>query len=168
MVLTEEQKQRFTTGFNSLDTDRSGYVTVSDYEAKAESLAVLKGYTLGSPEHNAIRSQFLSIWNELQKAVDKDSDQKVNLDEFLKFAEQTSSQSDLVENIFVKGGDLVFDLADSDGDGAINFDESKPYFLLFESNLGLAAKTFAAIDRDGDGVISKEENRQLIRNSYSS
>jgi Ca2+-binding EF-hand superfamily protein len=55
-------------------------------------------------------------------------DQKVTLDEFLQFAE--SAGNNLIEDVFVKTADMVFDLADTDGDGNISFDESKSFFLL--------------------------------------
>ncbi|MGB3193280.1 MAG: EF-hand domain-containing protein [Limnoraphis sp.] len=165
MALTEEQKQKLTVGFNSLDVDRTGFVTAKDYEEKAKSLAILKGYEAGSSEYNKLSSQLMEVWTALQQAVDTDGDQKVSLDEFLKFAEDSGSS--LIEDVFVKTADMVFDLADTDGDGNISFDESKSFFLLFESNLSAAKDSFSQMDTDNNGTISKEENRELVRSIFS-
>ncbi len=165
MPLTASQKEKLKIGFNSLDVDRTGFVTAEDYEEKAKSLAIIKGYNVGSSEHNAIKSQLLEIWEKLRQAVDTDGDQKVSLDEFLQFAEKAGSN--LIEDVFVKTADMVFDLADTNGDGNISFDESKSFFLLFESNLSSAQEAFSQIDKDNDGTISKEENRELVRSTFS-
>ncbi|MFB2976227.1 EF-hand domain-containing protein [Microseira sp. BLCC-F43] len=165
MPLTASQQEKLKVGFNALDVDRTGYVSAEDYEEKAKSLAILKGYAVGSAEYNAISSQLLEIWKKLQQAVDTDGDQKVSLDEFIKFAEEAGNST--IEDVFVKTADMVFDLADSDGDGNISFEESKGFFLVFESNLGAAQATFAEIDKDKNGMISKEENRELVRSMFS-
>ena len=165
MALTEQQKSKLQVGFNSLDFDRSGFLSAEDYVEKAKSLAMLKGYEVGSSEHNAIESQLLEIWGKVQQAVDSNGDQKVTLEEFLNFADNAGTS--LIEDVFVKTTDMVFDLADTNGDGKINFNESKSFFLLFESNLGAASESFSQIDTNNIGEITKEQTREMVRSAFS-
>jgi len=165
MALTEQQKAKLQVGFNSLDFDRSGFLSAEDYIEKAKSLALIKGYEVDSSEHKAIESQFLEIWGKIQQEVDANGDQKVTLDEFINFVDKAGTG--LIEDVFIKTTDMVFDIADTNGDGKINFNESKSFFLLFESNLGAASESFSKIDQNKIGEITKEQTRAMVRSAFS-
>lgn len=179
MMLTELQKRKLKKLFDLYDVDGSGFISEADYEKMAQSQAEIQGYQPGSFEYNIIRSQFRTLWNDLQKEVDINNDGQVTLEEFLEHkAKQLSSkdfyrpfwlerQSGLQiaqsyersheEDAIAKLTNLIFERLDADGSGEISREEYKQGFLAHLSDSSLSDEIFSKLDSNGDGHLSKEE-----------
>ncbi|MGK7875537.1 MAG: EF-hand domain-containing protein [Xenococcaceae cyanobacterium] len=167
-MLTEAQAKANTLVFKRVDLNNDGYLDQSDYENRAEQVAGNLGYDYDSPECNKLKGDYIGIWNEIKSTVDKDGDGKVSLDEYLAFVDSSYSKGDVFEKRTIPLTDSLFDLLDQDKDGFISLKEFKKVDKAYQNNASVAEKVFNMIDANGDGKISKDELRQLARDSYMS
>jgi Ca2+-binding EF-hand superfamily protein len=167
-MVSQLQKSKFANEFGALDHNGNGYITADDYEAKAQELANLQGAQPSSPEYRALQERFKKNWNELQKAVDKDNDGRVTLDEYISFAQNAVGEQSFFENYVIATAASMFDLADRDKDGSISLEEYKRCSTSFNVPQGKYEQMFADYDGNGDGRIGKDELLQLVRNYYQS
>jgi Ca2+-binding EF-hand superfamily protein len=158
-MATELQKYKASTAFLLLDSDKSGSVTADDFERLAKSIASIK-YSPDSSEYRDVVEKYLSRWTELQKAVDKNSDSKVTLDEFVDYYVTIVDQPDMVNKFVVH----LFDQADVNGDGKITASEFLLLSLIFGQHPFQSAPIFYQLDADKDGSITKEE---FLNNPYA-
>ncbi|MBD2359931.1 EF-hand domain-containing protein [Anabaena minutissima FACHB-250] len=191
MALTELQKRKLKKVFDLYDVDGSGVITAADYEQMARSQAEVQGYKPGSLEYNIIRSQFRTLWNNLQKEVDFDNNGKITLEEFLEHKEKQlnfkesyrplwlerssgglqtaqSYERSPAENAIAKLSNLIFERLDVDGNGDISREEYKQGFMTHTSDSNLSDEIFTKLDLNGDRHLTKEEVLQHIHDFFYS
>jgi Ca2+-binding EF-hand superfamily protein len=190
-MLTELQKRKLKKLFDLYDIDNSGFITEADYETMAQSQAEVQGYKPGSLEYNIIRSQFRTLWNNLQKEIDFDNDGKITLEEFLEHKDKQLSfkagyrplwlerqsgdhiiaqsyERSYEEDVIAKLTNLIFQRLDVDGNGEISREEYTNGFLAHLSDESLCDEIFSKLDLNGDGYLSKEEMLQHVHNFFYS
>lgn len=188
-MLSELRKRKLKKLFDLYDVDGSGFITEADYEKMADSQAEIQGYKPGSFEYNIIRSQFRTLWKQLQKEMDVDNDGQVTLEEFLEYKDKQLSFKEGYRPLWLeqrsgtetaqayeKSGDdaiakltnLIFERLDTDSSGEISIEEYKKGFLANQSDESLSEEIFSKLDLNGDGKLDKEEVLQHVRDFFYS
>ncbi|MGC0417754.1 EF-hand domain-containing protein [Embleya sp. AB8] len=103
------------------------------------------------------------IWQRIQSAG-TDSDNKINKREWY----AAYADPSFVDQVVVPLSLLVFDLADTDGDGQLSKDEALAAFRLDGLSEADAAEAFRRLDADHDGYLTKQEIEQATRELVSS
>jgi Ca2+-binding EF-hand superfamily protein len=103
------------------------------------------------------------IWRRLQGA-DVDSNNKITKREW----HAAYGNPSIVDEVAVPLGRLVFDLADTDGDGKLGKDEALAAFRLDGLSNAEAAEAFRQLDADHDGYVTAREIEQATRDLFSS
>jgi Ca2+-binding EF-hand superfamily protein len=166
-MVSELRRKKLTKVFNTLDHDGSGVITKQDLELSAQSTAQARGYEAGSAEYQSIYDKSVTKqWNDLTK-MDGDGDGKVTLDEFIAYYDKPADDPTLSE-LITSGGEVLFDVGDSDGDGEISFENFKTMNLLWQSDEAQAEETFRKLDLNGNGSISKQEFLAHVKDFFFS
>ena len=166
-MVSELRRKKLTKAFNALDHDGSGVITQQDLELSAQSTAQVRGYKAGSPEYQSIYDKSVTKpWNDLAK-MDGDGDGKVTLDEFIAYYDKPANDPTLSE-LITSGGETLFNVGDTDGDGEISLENFKKMNLVWQSDEAQAEQTFAKLDTNGDGSINKEEFLAHVKDFFFS
>jgi juvenile hormone diol kinase len=166
-MISELRRKKLTKVFNTLDHDGKSVITKEDLELSAQSTAQVRGYEAGSPEYQSIYDKSVTKqWNDLTK-MDGDGDGKVTLDEFIAYYDKPANDPTLSE-LITSGGEVLFDVGDSDGDGEISLENFKKMNLAWQSDEAQAAVTFAKLDTSGNGSINKEEFLAHVKDFFFS
>ncbi len=132
-MLTPFQKRKLTRRFHLYDTGRTGVLRWSDMERMLENVLELSGWSMDAPQRQKFLLQARTGWQLMTTAADENFDGEVSLEEWLGFYEELFSKADH------EPGQL-------------------PPWLLAMSDL-----SFDAMDSDGDGTISFEEYRAIVK-----
>ncbi|MEG4576767.1 EF-hand domain-containing protein [Microcoleus sp. N3A4] len=155
-MLTEFQKRKLSLRFYMADTSKDGIVELADFEQQGQKVAELRGIQPGSTEYEKIISAYRNIWSIYWEGADTDGDNKVTLEEYLKFADvviavKTDEKTKLEQ---VKA---LFDVIDADGNGEIELKEYAIYLQAVGKSEEDAKIAFSKIDTNGDGKLSRDE-----------
>ncbi|MCD9143921.1 EF-hand domain-containing protein [Streptomyces albireticuli] len=144
--------------FAVLDTDGDGVISRDDYFTRIDRLTAATKRTEDDPMVVLARAAGERAWAEM----DADGDGRMTRDQYLAWV-----GVDAFDNICSPALGALFDLADSDGDGAVDREE----FILLRTALGNpssnAVAAFAALDVDGDGLVGRGEYLTSIRTHIS-
>jgi Ca2+-binding EF-hand superfamily protein len=166
-MVSELRRKKLTKSFNSLDHDGSGVITKQDLEISAQSTAQCRGYQTGSPEYQSIYQNMVTTpWNDLVK-MDGDGDGKVTLDEYIAYYDEAASDP-TINQMITKGGEALFNIGDSDGDGEISLENFKKMNLVWQTDEAQAEQTFRKLDTNGSGSINKEEFLAHVKDFFFS
>lgn len=164
IVLTDLQKRKFTRSFYCLDADRDGYLEQSDFETILSNMAAVRGLRPGSPEYAALQEGVMSIWQNVLKQGDADGDGRCTLDEWLSMQVENLSNPERYRKYNVDNARLFFDLMDLDGDGQVGLNEWISFYHAFcRLPESVARESFARLDLNQDGILSREEIIELLR-----
>ncbi|MGW1378176.1 EF-hand domain-containing protein [Streptomyces sp. NPDC002446] len=140
--------------FAMLDTDGDGVVSRDDYFTRIDRVTVATGRSEQDSMVVHARAAGERAWAEM----DGDGDGKMTLDEYLAWV-----GVEAFDNICSPALGALFDLADTDEDGALN----RPEFIMLRTALGNRAgnaeAAFDALDADGDGRVSRHDYLMSIR-----
>ncbi|NEO42106.1 MAG: hypothetical protein F6J90_39615 [Moorea sp. SIOASIH] len=155
-MISEFRKKKLAKVFNSMDSNGNGVLSKADLEKSFESTIAIQGHKPGSPEYQSGYDKMVTEpWNDLAK-MDSNNDGKITWDEFIAFYDKPESDPGL-NQLIAGGGELLFLMVDAHGKGQISLPEFTAMNLVWQSDQAQADKTFAALDTNGDGSISKEE-----------
>ncbi|MDY6783338.1 MAG: EF-hand domain-containing protein [Cyanobacteriota bacterium] len=153
---TEFQKRKLALAFYKYDTSKDGFVEASDLELQGQKVADLLGVKQDDAERDRIISAYRLVWEAYFKPGDRDGDNKITLEEYIKGIEPYYS-NDGKDNSALEVNKVVFDSIDLDGSGQIDSAE----YGVFLRSLGISKEeadfAFQKIDTDGNGYISRDE-----------
>ncbi|MGK5549466.1 EF-hand domain-containing protein [Streptomyces sp. URMC 127] len=140
--------------FVMLDADGDGIISQDEYLARTTNVVRATGRAEDDPLVVAARAGGRQAW----AAMDANGDGKVTFEEYDAWA--GAEAFDTVCRPVLGG---LFDLADSDGDGAL----TRPEFTALREALGNppdhAHAAFEVLDADGDGLVSRDDYLASIR-----
>ncbi|MGW1073082.1 EF-hand domain-containing protein [Streptomyces sp. NPDC002537] len=140
--------------FAMLDADGDGVISKAEYSARAERVALATGHAEDDPLVVVARTAGQRAW----ASMDADDDGGVTFDEYAAWAGAEAFDS-ICEPVL----GALFDLADTDKDGALRL----PEFTMLRTALGNPVSSveaaFAALDTDGDGRISRDAYLASVR-----
>ncbi len=161
-MLTEFQKKKLNKVFQNHDFDSNGVLEKTDFEGLITNLCQFRNYHKESSEYKKLESNFMNLWSELQKVADANSDNQVTLDEWFTCFDSVLATKDSYNQVIDPIIDLLFDIADVDGDGQINQEEYKLLYKNWNLSESEASESFSKIDGNGDGILDKQEYKQLF------
>lgn len=173
-MLDDLQRRKLTHKFRIFDFDGDGRVEASDFRAVVDRLARLRSWEEGSEPVEKLRSEYAEFWKALAAMAEPRDPDRIDLDDWLDYYE---SALDFEREI--AGPDhvtctprstmgLVFDVLDSDRDGAISRREYREFCSAYRIELPADGDAFAHLDRDGDGHITRSEMLDLVSDFYFS
>ncbi|HLO51066.1 MAG TPA: EF-hand domain-containing protein [Kamptonema sp.] len=167
-MLTKLQTEKFTQLFNLYDADENGLINFADFEKLVERIVEIRGYEPNSSKINEILHKVTYYWLRLQSEADKNRDQNVSLDEWLNYYEVVLNDDERYEQEIGSLVNIIFDVFDTDKDGAINSDEWIDFLAIYKKNRIDAEKAFAKIDNNKNGVLSRAEFLKAVYNFHHS
>lgn len=163
-MLTDLQTKKLTRYFQVYDIDDDGQVEASDFDRIVENVKLLHGE---GPTSGGLGDAYLTLWGRLQGA-DGDSDGGVDLDEWLAYWQLALEDDRRYEEEVEAVADRLLRIFDLDEDGSIGPAEFADFYGVFGLPVSLAETVFRELDIDGDGVITRAELVEIIRQFYGS
>jgi len=157
-MLTALQQKKVTLLFHFWDYDKSGALERKDYAAVGERMAAERGWAPGSPEYVYLNQKLMEDWEEAQRFADTNNDNKISLDEWLVFCDHFINDEAMYQVTVTNIAGAIIEAVDGDGDGRIVPAEWATVFRVYGwQDETTALETFRLLDRDGDGLVTKEE-----------
>ncbi len=153
--------------FEVLDADRDGLVGWADYEGLIGRY--LKAYQLGKDDRRAraLCACYQMYWLELLRHADVNGD-RLTKEQFVKanrLASIDTSRLNMVEG----SAHAIFDVIDANGDNEIGKNEFARFLKdVWKADGADVIVTFAGLDTDGNGVISRQEFIRAMREYFYS
>ncbi|MEU2869366.1 EF-hand domain-containing protein [Streptomyces olivoreticuli] len=140
--------------FAMLDADGDGVISKAEYSARAERVTSASGRTEDDPLVIAARAAGERAW----AAMDANGDGGVTFDEYAAWA-----GAEAFDTVCEPVLGVLFDLVDTDKDGALNLPEFRTLRTALGNPVSNIETAFAALDTDGDGLVSRDDYLASVR-----
>ena len=167
-MLSDLQEKKLTRYFRVYDVDDDGQIGPTDFQRVVENVRILHGLDEGSADHEAIRKGYLNRWESLRVSADADADGGVDLDEWLEYWSDVVEDDERYHEEVASVTGRMLDLFDTDEDGVLGADEFCDFFGVFGLSRAMARGVFVELDRNGDGVVSRDELMEMSEQFYRS
>ncbi len=165
-MITEFQKKKMQHFFNVFDTDKDGFLEQADLERVIQKLAAVQNLEAGSPTYDNLHAKWMFVWNTLQKVSDANRDNLVSPEEWITLVDMTLTSEEAYQQIMYSIGSSTFDAVDTNNDGIIGVAEWTAFFKAHDIDEAVAEETFARLDLNSDGHISKDEGLELLHQFF--
>jgi len=152
-MLNDFQTQKFDYLYHIFDKNKNGKVEEQDFHAAFA----------GMPHQEKAQKAARRWWLVLKIFGDKNKDTALSKEEWFKWATVVADKLQTQEDApmyYQRWGNAIFDSIDSEEKGAISLEEYQTWFDSF-GLAGDSTQVFQGLDHNGDGLISKDEFRQL-------
>ncbi|MEU7488566.1 EF-hand domain-containing protein [Streptomyces sp. NPDC042319] len=161
-------RRKLARRFETFDTDGDGYVDRADFQTACDRLAAAFHLSPDAPELKHLRELSDEVWRHLVQAADTNADGRIDLAEYqAAFAAGLLVTPASFDAGYVPFLNALMDIADTDADGKLTRDEQVRWTGAL---MGLpepdAREVFGRLDRDVDGLISRDEMLEAIREYY--
>lgn len=171
-MLSELRKKKMVHLFNLYDLNNDGFISLEDDFVRFLDVLVGAGYLESASEkYNRMRSESVALWNDLRDHADKNRDERVNLNEWLTWHNALDEKVEAGATFpFEQYFATMFSIMDMDGTGYVTPDEYQLLLKLYDVRIEdrEAQEIFAALDRDDDGRLSREEVAEINANYWYS
>ncbi|MFF1717414.1 EF-hand domain-containing protein [Streptomyces sp. NPDC058268] len=161
--MNELRARKYERWCSAADVDGDHAITRQDVVVMSERYVQARGFTLDSPQARQMYDTMHGFWESVIAPADADKDGRVTSAELTQaFAAIFTDRARYPEEL-APVADRFFDLADSDGDGAI----SRTEFTHIFGSTGRApdaecAEVFNALDLDSSGNLSRSEYHNAV------
>lgn len=161
-------ERKLARRFQAHDHDGNGFLQRKDFELSAIRMAEEFGHGPESPARQRLVAISLGLWDHLSKVADLDADGRISLDEYkAAFARGMLETPETFHQSYVPYIDAVMEMADEDHDGKLTASEEVRWMgTLMGMPEQVVADAFRRIDKDGDGLITRDELVEAIRAFY--
>ncbi len=167
-MLTDFQKTKLPNLFNLFDMDSDGTINQRDVVRIVDAFSIKRGWQNGEKEYKALYNHFLYIWENLLEAADKNSDDRLTLEEFLSFYGHIIENEKVYTQMIEGLGTAVFSTFDTNNDGAISLEEYQDLYRVVGLECSFATAIFDQLDLDKNGTISISELLELMDQFFKS
>ncbi|MFG2135101.1 EF-hand domain-containing protein [Streptomyces sp. NPDC048751] len=140
--------------FAMLDADGDGIVSREEYMARTRNVA----RAMGLKEDDRLVVTARTLGERAWASMDADGDGKMTSDEYAAWA-----GAEAFDTVCAPVLGALFDLADTDHDGALGLSEFTALRTALNNPATNAEAAFTALDTDGDGRISRDDYIASIR-----
>jgi hypothetical protein len=183
-MLTEFQKRKLMKLFSMYDACNLGVLKISDFECLAQRFADLRGWKSDSIPYDDIESKFIYLWNRMRSEIKNVYNSRpevlnnpdawntqirtqISLEEWFIYFEVVLANKDYHEEVLALSS-AIFTVVDTDESGHLDKTEWADLFRVYNIPVIYVDETFAKIDVNGDGNLSKEEVMAMINEFYFS
>ncbi|GAB4584120.1 EF-hand domain-containing protein [Nocardia sp. IFM 10818] len=168
MEISDFLRRKLARRFQTFDFDGDGRIERSDFESSAARLADEFGHGPDSPARKQLLELSLGLWDHLAEAADADRDGSISLPEYQRaFADGLLVTEESFEQGYRPFLQAIMDIADTDGDGALDMSEHIRWTgALMNLPAPDAVEIFTRLDANGDGRITVEELLRAIHDYY--
>ncbi|MFE7134638.1 EF-hand domain-containing protein [Streptomyces sp. NPDC057638] len=161
-------ERRLARRFATYDTDGDGFIERRDFDTAVERLRVAFGQEAGSAALARLSALTTGLWEHLVRVADADADGRISAGEYRDaFAAGLLVTPGSFDAMYVPFLDALMDIVDQDGDGRLTREEQVRWTgALMGLPEGDAREVFGRLDRDGDGLIGRDELLEAIRAYY--
>ncbi|MDY7015768.1 MAG: EF-hand domain-containing protein [Cyanobacteriota bacterium] len=167
-MLTELQKRKLTKLFCMYDNNCGGFLEYQDFQNVLSKLARLRNWSSRSSKYLILENTLKARWKKLEQAADTSHNKQVNLEEWLNYYDEILSDGQKYNEQVRALVEVLFEAFDRDGDGKINQQEWSELLGVYNISPVYVSSIFPKIDINSDGVLTKEELLELIRDFYYS
>ncbi|WP_018686016.1 EF-hand domain-containing protein [Actinokineospora enzanensis] len=154
------QRDKVAAVFAAMDHDGDQVLTESDFAALADRWTRVRGCAPDSADHHRLTTVMLGWWHTLRTAAAADH---VTLDDVLTVVDQLPAMPSAV----AATAEAMFDAVDTNADGTISADEYRTMIEAWNGRPADTATTFARLDLDSDGHLSRAEFTTLWTQFWS-
>lgn len=159
--MNELRKRKYERWFRAADVDGDGAISRRDVVMMGERYVQARGIPSDSPQARQMYDTMHGFWESVIAPADADKNDRVSSAELAQAFAATFTDRARYPEELAPVADRFFDLADSDGDGAISLAE----FTHIFGSTGRAAnaecaEVFHALDLDASGALSRAEYHQ--------
>ena len=144
--------------FKSMDVTGDGFVDKQDFDMLIEGIL----QATNAEKADEFRASTNSFWQTIVQ-MDSDNDARINSAEFAAGTHKFIREEGRFDELIRPMAELWFMAYDADGDGGVRFDEYKKAIGDFRQPDAAVEEGFAKLDGNGDGVITKEEWIEIVR-----
>jgi hypothetical protein len=167
-VDTDLLRTKIGYGFDNLDVDGDGALTEADYVLMGQRTAAELGYPPGSIAEQRAIEGYLTVWREVHRP--RAVDGGINRERFIAGTLRLATDPGLAQASVGALGEIVFEIADRDGNGVIDPDEYAAFLRALFPGVTRddADEAFRHLDADHDGVLRRQEFVTAIIQFWSS
>ena len=107
------------------------------------------------------------MYGSIKEKLQQKLENRIYLDDWLKYHELVLQDQDYRQQI-KSLAELVFDIIDLDESGNLDYGEWQNLFKVYNLPVVYASESFAKIDLNQDGFLSREELLSSLREFYDS
>ncbi len=167
-MLSALQARKLEHMFTLFDADHDGELTRADYADLTERLANVYAVQAGTAKHTEFTTGLMAQWEFVQHLADANKDQRVTLAEYQSGWDGLLSNPASFEALVGSYADTAIALADQDGDGRLTEQEFIDNLRGWGIDADDAAASFRRLDRDSDGLLTREELVQATDEFFNS
>lgn len=174
MPLSEFQKEKVLKVFNNFyDVNGDGVVDWQDFECDIQKLTELLKWTDGCPAKTKAIAALTMIWNDLRTYADKNKDDVITQEEWLKMWDsileksKTGDKSQMPKWL-TEYVEFMFSINDGNGDDVIDIDEYTQVFKMYGVTEDNCKKAFNKITNNDTIKLTLEEYARLWQEYFLS
>ena len=166
--LTDGQRTVLGRRFAVLDANRDGTWQLADYERQARALCDACGHALDSPAGQAVAAGQRALFSALLAHMDADGDQRISPDEFTAAVGRPIEDRPRFDAAVAVTARSLIQAADRHCKGVLDPTGYARLTAAYGASAGQAARAFARLDLDRNGVLDAAELTAAITQFFTS
>lgn len=173
--MTPFLEQKLEHKFHLLDVNGNGVLEAADFERVVEVLAEERNWSEGHPRYAQLAKTNQELWQVLFDFCGGEEDGTVTMDDWFDFhanaiyyERRIGHEMPGMERTLERMSEFFHELLDSNGDGVVTEADYVEFLAAHGLEEEVAAASFIHMDRNADGLLSKQEVLLLIREFYFS
>ena len=167
-TLTDGRRTVLGRRFAVLDANRDGTWQLADYEQQARALCAACGHAPDSPPGQAVTTGQRVLFTVLLAHMDADGDQRITLDEFAAAVGRPVADQSRFDAAVTSAVRSLIQAADHNGTGALDQAGYARITAAYGASAGQAARAFARLDLDRNGVLDAAELTRAVTQFFTS
>jgi Ca2+-binding EF-hand superfamily protein len=165
---SDVRAEKYSDTFNNFDVNGSGAVNEDDLAALVQRVTAQFGYGPGTSQYEAFEQACAQVWQNLLSATGKSGGAGGELSREEYVTMLLSASPGKIRSIFDPYVDGMFTLIDGNGDGSITQDEFEKHQLAWGLSDGSVGGTFAQLDTNNSGELSRAEYTEFMHQFFES